>query len=90
MRKFLQKLFIIDMATKKPTKATATGKPKKTAATVKTTVTEKVTSRKTGPTEEQIRKKAEELYHERMARGEHGTPEDDWHKAEKLLKGTKK
>jgi hypothetical protein len=72
------------MATKKTTTAS---KPRKTAVSGKTTASKKVTARKTGPTEELIRKKAEEIYHERLARGEHGTPEDDWLKAEKLLKG---
>lgn len=49
----------------------------------------KVTARKSGPTEEEIRRKAEEIYHERVARGADGTAEDDWHLAEKLLKGSK-
>jgi len=31
--------------------------------------------------------KAREIYYERIARGEHGTPEDDWREAEALLKG---
>ena len=35
-------------------------------------------------------KKAEEIYHERIARGEYGTAQDDWHKAEQLLKGSTK
>jgi hypothetical protein len=38
------------------------------------------------PTEEQIRDKAREIYHERLKRGEYGTAMDDWHQAEKLLK----
>ncbi len=78
------------MVTKKTTTVKSAGKPKKATATGKTSGSKKVTARKTDPTEEQIRKKAEEIYHERMARGEHGTPEDDWHKAEKLLKDSKK
>jgi hypothetical protein len=49
----------------------------------------KVSAPKPKPTEEEIRKKAEEIYHERIARGEYGTAEDDWHKAEKILKGNK-
>ncbi len=39
------------------------------------------------PTEEQIRDKAKEVYHERLKRGEYGTALDDWQTAEKLLKG---
>jgi len=74
------------MATKK-TAASAAVKSKKTGAK---SGSKKVTALKTGPTEEQIRKKAEEIYHERMTRGEHGTSEDDWHKAESLLKDPKK
>ncbi len=42
------------------------------------------------PDNEEIRKKAVEIYHERLARNEEGTSEDDWLKAEKLLKGAKK
>jgi hypothetical protein len=64
------------MAVKKTTKAAS--KPKK------------VTAHKSGPTHEEIRKKAEEIYHDRIARGADGTPEDDWHLAEKLLKAVKK
>jgi hypothetical protein len=42
------------------------------------------------PTEEQIRDKAKEVYHERLKRGEYGTALDDWHTAEKHLKGQNK
>ncbi|KPK82011.1 MAG: hypothetical protein AMS27_14960 [Bacteroides sp. SM23_62_1] len=76
------------MATKKTTSAAS--KTKKAAAAGTKAGVKKVTASKTAPTEEQIRRKAEEIYHERIARGEHGTAEDDWHKAEKLLKGSKK
>ena len=78
------------MATKKTKIEAAASKTKKTAVTVKKTGDKKVVARKSEPTEEQIRKKAEEIYHERIARGEYGTAEDDWHKAETLLKSTKK
>ena len=37
------------------------------------------------PTEEQIRRKAQEIYDKRTARGEFGTEYDDWHQAEKIL-----
>ncbi len=42
---------------------------------------------KPAPAEDEIRKKAEEIYRERIARGEYGTAEDDWTKAENILKG---
>ena len=45
---------------------------------------------KSVPTEVEIRKQAEKIYHERIAKGIHGTSEEDWHKAEKLLKAGKK
>ena len=66
-------------------KAKATSKPKKTAATVKTTGSRQATIGKSGPSEEEIRKKAMELYNDRISRGEHGTAEEDWLKAELLL-----
>ncbi len=40
---------------------------------------------KSKPSEEEIRIKASEIYYERMARGEHGTPEGDWLEAEAIL-----
>jgi hypothetical protein len=65
------------MAVKKSTKTT-TGKSKKATAS------------KPGPTFEEIRQKAEEIYYDRIARGADGTAEEDWHLAEKLLKAAKK
>lgn len=76
------------MATKKTTTGAST-RTKKTTTSGKTVKEKKVRTPKFAPTEEQIRKKAEEIYHERIARGEYGTAEDDWHKAERLLKGMK-
>lgn len=38
------------------------------------------------PTEDEIRLKAQEIYSERMARGLAGSAEDDWLKAEQLLR----
>ncbi len=52
----------------------------------KTVRTRKVASVKTGPTEEEIRARAEEIYNERVSRGEFGSPEDDWFKAVESLK----
>jgi hypothetical protein len=74
------------MATKKTTKG-AVGRPRKAPAEAKVVRTRKIKSPKPAPTEDEIRRKAEEIYHERIAKGEYGTAEDDWHKAEKILKG---
>jgi hypothetical protein len=38
------------------------------------------------PGEDEIRAKAQELYNDRIFRGESGTAEGDWLKAEKLLR----
>ena len=72
----------------KTTKSNAVSKPKKTSAAGKTTKTKKVAPVKYVPSEDEIREKAREIYYERIARGEHGTPEEDWHEAEELLKGS--
>jgi hypothetical protein len=37
------------------------------------------------PSEEQIREKAQEIYNQRMVRGEYGTEQDDWQRAEEIL-----
>jgi hypothetical protein len=37
------------------------------------------------PCEEDIREKANEIYLQRIERGEDGTAEEDWNEAEKLL-----
>jgi hypothetical protein len=71
----------------KTTKAKTVSKPKKTPAAGKTLKNKNVTATKYAPREEEIREKAREIYYERIARGEHGTPEDDWREAEELLKG---
>lgn len=70
----------------KSSKTSLDSKPKKTAGTGKTAKSRKVTSKKYLPNEEEIRNKAREIYFERISRGEHGTPEDDWHEAEELLR----
>lgn len=71
----------------KTSKDKAVSKTRKTSGTDKTLKTTKVSSGKSVPTEDEIRNKAKEIYYERIARGEHGTPESDWHEAEELLKG---
>jgi hypothetical protein len=71
----------------KTTKAKTISKPKKTPDSGKVLAKKKVTSSRYVPSEEEIREKAREIYYERIARGEHGTPEGDWREAEDLLKG---
>ncbi len=70
----------------KTTKTKTVSKTKKDSDAGKTIKNKKATIGKYSPTEEEIREKAREIYYERIARGEHGTPEDDWREAEELLK----
>jgi len=80
----------------KTTKAKTTSKPKKTTKAGGAAKTKKVTARKkvnvirSLPTEEEIRQKANEIYHQRIARGESGIPLDDWNKATELLNDSRK
>ena len=68
----------------KTSKATAkSGKP---SMHKKSSVSKKKSNVKTGPTEEEIRNKAGEIFYERMARGEHGDEMQDWLEAEKILR----
>ena len=62
-------------------------KPTKAGVAVKSN---RVTTRKSGPSEEEIRQKAMEIYYERIARGEHGTEESDWLEAEEFLRSSTK
>lgn len=71
----------------KTSKTKTVSKPKKTTASA-TPRKKKVTPGKYIPAEEEIREKAREIYFERIARGEHGTAEDDWREAEELLRGS--
>ena len=64
--------------------------PKKASSSGEADITKKVTGNRYQPTEEEIRNKAKEIYLERIARGEHGTSLDDWNKAERILKESKK
>jgi len=72
----------------KTSKTKAISKPKKTSDAGKEVKIRKVAARKSEPAEDEIRKKAEEIYHQRIARGEHGTALDDWNKAKELLRGS--
>lgn len=71
-------------------KAKAASKPKKTSGTGKPARIKKVTTMNTEPREEEIREKAKEIYHERIARGLDGTAEEDWLNAEQKLRGIKR
>jgi len=72
----------------KTTKSKPVSKPKKASVETKTVKKKKTDTAKYVPTEDEIREKAREIYYERIARGEHGTAEDDWKEAEELLKGS--
>jgi aconitase A len=72
----------------KTSKEKTISKPKKTSTVGKSVKGKKVTTIKSGPSEEEIREKAKEVYHERIARGEYGTAEDDWLEAEGFLRGS--
>jgi len=71
------------MATKK---TVAPAKAKNAAPVAKTGVAKKSATAKKSSDFEAIRKKAEEIYHARIARGEHGTADGDWLLAEQSLK----
>ena len=59
----------------------------KTGTTVSATRTARPRIKKVTPSEDEIRVKAQELYRERMTAGQGGSAEDDWLKAERILKG---
>lgn len=71
--------------TKKASKVSTTTKASKTGKPVKSKIVKAV---KYVPSEEEIRKKANEIYFQRIQSGEYGTAIDDWRKAEELLKGS--
>jgi len=64
----------------KTSKGKVSGKPSKIRS---------VSPGKSVPSEDEIREKAQEIYYERIARGEYGTAEGDWHVAEELLRDSK-
>jgi len=71
----------------KTTKSKGASRPEKNSASGETAVK----SRKTAmgnyiPSEDEIREKAKEIYHQRLMRGEYGTDVEDWKNAEQLLK----
>jgi hypothetical protein len=67
-------------------KAKSTARNKKPVAPTKAR-TRKANAVKSPLGEDEIRNKAQEIYNERILRREHGTAEDDWLRAERLLKG---
>ena len=69
-------------------KSKVTSNPKKSSVAAESVSNKKVTTSKSKPTEDQIREKAKEIYHQRILHGEKGTAVDDWNKAEKILKGS--
>jgi hypothetical protein len=73
----------------KTSREKGTSKSTKISSGRKSVKTKKVPSIKSGPTEENIREKAKEIYYKRMARGEYGTAEDDWLEAEDFLRNIK-
>jgi hypothetical protein len=83
-RKFLKKM----EKTKSKAKAKTAVKAKKPAE-AKAVTTKKASTAKSKISEADIRAKAQEIYNDRISRGEHGTPEEDWLKAEKQLKKVK-
>jgi hypothetical protein len=66
---------------------------RKVSADSKTTTEKKavnkVVKKASGPSEAEIRAKAEQLYKERIAKNIPGTQESDWLTAEKTLRGLK-
>ena len=71
---------------KSKSKPNTTVKAKKSASSPKAVTTRKTKIAKSMPNEDEIRAKAEEIYFDRISKGEHGTPEEDWLRAEALLK----
>jgi hypothetical protein len=80
-RKFLKKM----EKTKAKSKAKTTVKAKKPVA-AKAVTTKKASTAKSAVSDDDIRAKAQEIYNDRISKGEHGTPEGDWLKAEQQLK----
>lgn len=80
-RKFLKKM----EKTKSKSKAKTPVKAKKPTA-AKAVTTKKASTAKSTITDDAIRAKAQEIYNGRISRGEAGSPEEDWLKAEQQLK----
>jgi len=61
-------------------------KSRRTSKDPATEIKKRVSTGNIGPNEENIREKARDIYNQRIERGEHGTPENDWFEAENYLK----
>jgi hypothetical protein len=66
-------------------KSNAISKKDKSSKKREVTNINETNTRRSKPSEEEIREKANDIYLQRLERGEHGTPEDDWHEAELYL-----
>jgi hypothetical protein len=75
-------------STGKGTRKTPTSRAKKTT-TVKAGAAKKPAPRSRAISEEDIARKAHEIYLERIAKGEPGNHEGDWHKAVEMLRKKK-
>jgi hypothetical protein len=75
----------MDNSKSKP-KAKTTIRKSDPASSSKTVKTRKVSSPELILSEDEIRIKAQAIYNERISKGVQGTAEDDWLKAERLLK----
>jgi hypothetical protein len=64
-------------------------KSRKVSAETKKSPVKRALKKSTGPTEDEIRAKAAELYKERITKNIPGTETGDWLTAEKTLKGLK-
>jgi hypothetical protein len=71
---------------KSKSKTKTTVKTKKPVASTKAETTKKAKIAKSILNEDDIRAKAQEIYNDRILRGESGTSEADWLKAEQQLK----
>jgi hypothetical protein len=72
---------------KKESKAKSTGKSKKSSSAAKPGKPSRTTNLKSSPGENEIRARAQQIYNDRLARGEEGTAEGDWLQAERQFKG---
>jgi hypothetical protein len=61
-------------------------KPKGTTKSIKTVKSKKVTADKSAVSDEEIGRKAYEIYLDRTSRGESGNASDDWNNAVNILK----
>jgi hypothetical protein len=75
---------------RKPAQGKGSQGKTRTTTTSRKPAARKAATKKQEFTDEQIAMKAYEIYQARMARGEHGHSDDDWHMAVKELRKEKK